>query len=63
MAKKAKRPTWYEQGFNEGRMGGPPDPPWSKGHRDHTAYMEGFGDGELQAQRDSAATLEGDDDD
>lgn len=33
---------WYKTGQSDQKSGLPPDPPWSAGHRDHTAYMEGY---------------------
>lgn len=50
----AKRVSWYDRGHSEA-MEGICDPPWQKGHRDHTSYMEGQADGERQMQRDAHA--------
>lgn len=41
---------WYKTGFDEGLKGGPQDPPWSRGHRDHAAYCEGYAIGEHARQ-------------
>lgn len=42
---------WHDQGRADALAGLPSDPPWQEGHRDHTAYGEGFTDGEREADR------------
>ena len=44
---------WYKTGFADGAGGLGQDPPWQPGHRDHTAYCEGYVDGERQAEREA----------
>lgn len=44
---------WYDMGFQDARTGMGHDAPWQKGHRDHTAYCEGYMDGERQAEREA----------
>lgn len=53
------RGKWYRTGFEEGASGHPSDPPWTPGHRDHTAYCEGYTDGERQRERADAEEGEG----
>jgi hypothetical protein len=39
---------WYKAGFKDALEGLGMDPPWQKGHRDHTSYCEGYEDGQCQ---------------
>lgn len=47
---------WYDTGLQDAKDGFC-DPPWQKGHRDHTAYMEGHDDGEAAKERAYHASL------
>ena len=44
---------WYNKGFEEGAANMNEDPPHYRGHRDHTAYCEGYADGQDQAMHDA----------
>ncbi len=46
----ARKPTWYQQGFNDALAGLPSDPPWFRGNPHHESYVEGFADGARQAE-------------
>ncbi|MEQ6332990.1 hypothetical protein [Sphingobium sp. MK2] len=43
---------WYKQGLQDA-LDGICDPPWQEGHRDHTSYMEGQGEGETHLEREA----------
>lgn len=46
---------WYDKGRSEALAGLPSDPPWQPGHRDYTAYLEGYADGEREAWQEAIA--------